>query len=163
MTERFTVTDACNGYYLVDSVTGLEVCLGDGTDNPIGTVGTEEFRLAWEKDANESVREYFEVYFYHLDSLVIHDDDSGQYMDRYTVLVEPASFLERAQYPGKDLWVCLGLSVNCDSPQGFSQWGFAVPSEQLGKIVHFLDLPCVVQKHIAEMLEEEDNEQAQTL
>lgn len=99
---------------------------------------------------------YFGAFFPCLDGLVIYDNDET--MDRYTVLVEHASPLECSFHAEKNLWVCLGLSDNCDSPQGFSQWGFAVPGKRLGTIIHFLELPGNVQKHIAEMLEEGEDE-----
>jgi len=68
--KRFTVIDGCNAYYLRDNVTGRgDACLGDGVDQDFdldllfGGTGTEEFRQAWEDEANECVEEYLEAYF----------------------------------------------------------------------------------------------------
>ena len=127
--------------------------MGDGVGESSDPPGTEEFRATWEQDANRYAEEYFMAYFRRLDDLVIYDEDSGQYMDRYTVLVERASPLECHMQGEENLWACLGLSGDPDWPLGFSQWGFAVPNERLGKVIHFLELPGNVQKHIAGMLE----------
>jgi len=173
MNQRFSVKETFHDYRLEDNITGLDASMGDGVDvfldeaydefvgteperNSFPEIGTEDFRVAWEDEVNKDTGEYFEAYFPRLDGLVIYDNDKT--MDRYTVLVEPASLLERSLHAGKDLWVCLGLSVNCDSPQGFSQWGFAVPGKRLGGIIHFLELPGNVQKHVVEMLEEGKDE-----
>ena len=179
MSKRFSVKETFHDYRLVDDVTGLEACMGDGVGQdfrdwdtlgdllyhdyegrmPVDdSVGTDAFREAWENDANENTGVYFGAYWAWLDTLVIYDNDET--IDRYTVLIGPAPPLECHMQGEKDLWVCLGLSVNCDSPQGFSQWGFAVPNPRLGETVHFLDLPDNVQKHIAEKGEYREDEQA---
>ena len=66
-------------------------------------------------------------------------DNSGQTFDRYTVIF-------------KDRTDALGLSDNCDSPQGFSQFGVTVEGRHLGKQIAFADLPENVRLHIYERI-----------
>lgn len=66
-------------------------------------------------------------------------DNGGQSWDRFTVLIEPYSAGECN---------ALGLSENCDSPQGFSQWGDAMNGAHLGHEINFDDLPANVQQHV---------------
>lgn len=73
-------------------------------------------------------------------------DNEGKSFDRYTVVVG----VKQEQYE------CLGLSLNPDSPQGFSQWGLCILGEHLGKEVNFEDLPKNVRIHILNRLREED-------
>lgn len=62
-------------------------------------------------------------------------DNSGQTFDRYTVI-----FNDRPD--------ALGLSNNCDSPQGFSQFGVAIEGRHLDGQIQFADLPESVRLHI---------------
>jgi len=152
---RFEVASGCNAWYLLDRVTGREACLGDGVDRITtdavepawapshAQIGTEEFRLEWQYDANEYFEEYFEAYFSELADLEVYDN-GGRTIDRYTVLI--------AHYGGKSLWVALALSANPDSPQGFSLFVQAVHGD-LGESINFLDLPENVQAHIARRIE----------
>ena len=64
-------------------------------------------------------------------------DNGGQTFDRYTIVFE--------RHPA-----ALGLSDNCHSPQGFSQFGVAVEGWHLGKEMPFADLPENVRRHIRE-------------
>jgi hypothetical protein len=71
--SRYVVIDACNGFYLLDTETGEEACMGDGVDQEfyipdygafsLETHTQEEFRKAWEEDANQNPEEYYEAYF----------------------------------------------------------------------------------------------------
>ena len=61
-------------------------------------------------------------------------DNGGQTFDRYTIIFEG--------HPD-----ALGLSENCDSPQGFSQFGVAVDGRHLGRQISFEDLPENVKRH----------------
>jgi hypothetical protein len=61
-------------------------------------------------------------------------DNGGQTFDRYTITF-------------KDSSDALGLSENCDSPQGFSQFGVAVDGRHLGRQISFEDLPENVKRH----------------
>ena len=74
-------------------------------------------------------------------------DNGGKTWDRYTVIIEGWHF-------GKSCEV-LGLSDNCDSPQGFSQFGEGYDGDHLGKIISFDDLPDNVQNHIIERLKQD--------
>ncbi len=67
-------------------------------------------------------------------------DNEGKTFDRFTV-----TFADRS---------ALGLSINPDSPQGFSQWCDAVEGHHLGKIITFKDLPESVKKHVLERIKE---------
>jgi len=62
-------------------------------------------------------------------------DNGGATFDRYTIIFE-------------DRPDALGLSGNCDSPQGFSQFGVAIEGRHLGKRISFKDLPENVRLHI---------------
>jgi len=62
-------------------------------------------------------------------------DNGGQTFDRFTVIFEDQS-------------EALGLSENCDSPQGFSQFGVAVGGRHLGVEISFRELPENVKRHI---------------
>ena len=66
-------------------------------------------------------------------------DNSGQTFDRYTII-----FKEHSE--------ALGLSNNCDSPQGFSQFGVAIEGRHLGRQIAFADLPENVRLHIYERI-----------
>ena len=71
-------------------------------------------------------------------------DNGGKTIDRYTILTEPFYFGKSCE--------ALGLSDDCDSPQGFSQWSEAFDGEHLGKEVRFDELPQNVQDHIIRRL-----------
>lgn len=159
MKKIFEVVDACNGCYLYHTATGLSKCIGDGTDQDMysgfvrAQVGTLSFRQLLEDEANSQAFVYFDAYWHELHLLEIYDSDSE--CDRYTVITEHASALECRLQDKENLWTCLCLSDNCDSPGGFSQWGYcALPNDRLGERIHFLELPDRVQKHIVERLEE---------
>jgi len=66
-------------------------------------------------------------------------DNGGQTFDRYTIIF-------------KDRPDALGLSENCDSSQGFSQFGDAVEGRHLGRQIAFADLPENVRLHIRERI-----------
>jgi len=66
-------------------------------------------------------------------------DNGGKTQDRYTILTEPWYFGKSCE--------CLGLSDNCDTPQGFSQWSDCFYGEHLGKQINFSNLPENVQEH----------------
>lgn len=65
-------------------------------------------------------------------------DNQGKTWDRYSILTSPTE--------------CLGLSDNCDSPSGFSQWSLCEDGEHLGKLITFSELPENVQKHLVDRL-----------
>jgi len=62
-------------------------------------------------------------------------DNGGLTFDRYTIIF-------------KDCSETLGLSENCDSSQGFSQFGVVVKGRHLGRQIQFADLPENVRDHI---------------
>ena len=86
-----------------------------------------------------------------LTNLVCYDN-GGETFDRYTVLVTPPEDRD-PYYHDSGLWEGLGLSLNCDWIQGYSQWCDTVPGDHLGKRINFSDLPENVQAHIARTLE----------
>lgn len=154
MKNRFKVYEVFNGYMLEDLVTGRSVGLGDGVSTmSLEPLGTEEFRRNWEDELNECP-DTMEAYFYNLYKLVIFD--SPCFMDRYTVIVKPASSLEKVFANCKNLCECLSLSINPDSPQGFSQWGNCDPDymDETQERIWFLDVPENIQAHIAKRLDE---------
>ena len=67
-------------------------------------------------------------------------DNGGKTFDRYTVVLPVVN--------ANGLHDCLGLSDNCDSPQGFSQWSECTEGKHLGKLTTFWKLPIVVKNHI---------------
>jgi len=67
-------------------------------------------------------------------------DNGGKTLDRYTILTEAWHFGKSCD--------CLGVSDDCDSPQGFSQWGDCVEGEHLGREIAFDELPQNVQNHV---------------
>jgi len=151
--SRFEVVDGYNGYYLYDNITGRNVCMGDGVDVPYGRIGTAAFRQTWEDKANENLAEFFAAYFPDLRGLEIYD--CPDFIDRYTVILEEATGLEKCLMSCPDLHYCLSLSIDPDSPQGFSQQGYADPEciAQEGDRISFLDLPLNVQTYLARRLE----------
>ena len=66
-------------------------------------------------------------------------DNGGLTFARYTII-----FKEHSE--------ALGLSSNCDSSQGFSQFGVAIEDRHLGKQIQFADLPENVRLHIYEWI-----------
>jgi hypothetical protein len=66
-------------------------------------------------------------------------DNGGQTFDRYTIIFKSGSN-------------ALGLSDNCDSPRGFSQFGVAVDGRHLGRQISFADLPENVRLHVRERI-----------
>lgn len=62
-------------------------------------------------------------------------DNGGQTFDRYTII-----FKEHSE--------ALGLSDNCDRPQGFSQFGVAIEGRHLGRQISSADLPENVRNHV---------------
>ena len=64
-------------------------------------------------------------------------DNGGQSFDRYTIIFESHGD-------------ALGLSDNCDNPQGFSQFGVAVEGRHLGREISLAGLPENVRRHIRE-------------
>ena len=66
-------------------------------------------------------------------------DNSGATFDRYTIIFE-------------DRFDALELSDNCDSPQGFSQFGVAVEGRHLGGQIQFAYLPENVKLHAYERI-----------
>ena len=75
-------------------------------------------------------------------------DNEGSTFDRYTVLTHSVLWQSK-------LWESLGLSSDPDHPQGFSQWGLALPGPHLGKTISFEKLPENVQRHVLERLKED--------
>jgi hypothetical protein len=76
-------------------------------------------------------------------------DNGGTSADRYTVFPFRRSrdCDVRAMY--------LGLSDNCDSPNGFSQWGEThAIGAHLGKRIPFASLPEHVLAHVLRRIEE---------
>lgn len=71
-------------------------------------------------------------------------DNGGKTWDRYTVIIEGWHFGKSCE--------ALGLSDNCDSPQGFSQFGDVYEGKHLGKVISFDNLPDNVQNHIIKRL-----------
>jgi hypothetical protein len=65
-------------------------------------------------------------------------DNNSRTFDRYTVILSDGS--------------ALGLSVNPDSPMGFSQWSEAVEGSHLGQRISFKELPLQIRKHIERRL-----------
>jgi len=74
-------------------------------------------------------------------------DNGGKTIDRYQILIEPWYFGKSCD--------SLGVSDDCDSPQGFSQWGEAYEGKHLGKKISFDKLPENVQAHILERLSDD--------
>ena len=70
--------------------------------------------------------------------------DNPRFCDRYTVYTHDIEHGE--------LFHCLSLSDNPDSPQGFSQWGIGRIGPHNGKEIIFKELPDNVQKHIESRL-----------
>ena len=73
--------------------------------------------------------------------------DNPNYFDRYSIYFTNGTFLS--------------LSTNCDSPQGFSQWGewSEIPSTDKSDAVEeieisFSDLPISVQQHVLRRMRE---------
>ncbi len=140
--NRFSVIETFHDYRLVDNVTGRSTGMGDGTDrdswsqDALGSISAENFRQAWEDEANENTHEYFWAYFPDLYELEVwHDED-----DWYVVIIEP--WTKRATNA-----LALTASFNV------SQFCEAKPGPHLGHRVQFLNLPQRVQRHIAERLE----------
>lgn len=160
MTKRFSVYETHSGFYLEDLVTKRVACMSDGVGIDFGddttslTCGMHGFEEAWAEDANLCLHTYFEAYFSDLYGLEIYDNP--KFADRYTVILEEASPLEKSLQACASLYHCLSLSDNPDSPQGFSQWGTCDANhmaETQGR-TYFLDLPENVQRHIVERLKE---------
>jgi len=161
MKKRFSVYEACNGYYLEDLVTGRVACLGDGvgidfgrTEDHVVTCGMPGFTEAWTEEVNTYVDEMLEACFYDLYALEIYDNP--KFCDRYTVIVEESSSLEKLLQDCPGLHDCLCLSHNPGSPQGVSIWDHA-DLEFMAKTaerISFLDLPPLVQQYIAKELGE---------
>lgn len=76
-------------------------------------------------------------------------DNGGRTADRYTVF--PYRRLAGTYGQG----ACLGLSDDCTSPQGFSQWGEGVPGRHLGKRIPFASLPEHVRAHVLARIKED--------
>lgn len=70
-------------------------------------------------------------------------DDGGKSFDRYTIVLKEKEH-------GK--WVCLGLSINTTSPNGFSQFSNCEVGPHLGKKIKWNALPAHVKKHAEERL-----------
>jgi hypothetical protein len=77
-------------------------------------------------------------------------DDGGKTCDRYSITFEIYN-----NKSGKwDIWkdgdkiVCLGLSSDPISPQGFSQFSTCQEGRHLGKRIAWSELPKLIQKHI---------------
>lgn len=156
---RFEVIETFHDFQLVDTITGRSASMGDGVDVEgfIGgfvEVGDEGFAEAWADDANENIAEYLEAYFSDLYNLEVYD--SPKLADRYTVILEEASHLEKSMQDCTNLHYCLALSDNPEHPLGVSQHGYVDPdvAAWAGARVFFLDLPLNVQEHIARRLEE---------
>jgi len=66
-------------------------------------------------------------------------DNKGKSFDRYTIIFGG----------GSD---ALGLSHNCDSPQGFSQFGVAIDGRHPGREITFKDLPQNVRLHVLQRI-----------
>ena len=155
MKNRFRIYEVCNGFMLEDLVTGRLAACGDGVDQFEDLrPGESGFVEQWTKEVNEEP-DIFEAYFYDLYKLVIFDNP--KFIDRYTVITGPASSLEKSLAACENLCNCLGLSINPDSPQGFSQWGTCNfdHMDKTQEQVRFLGLPDNVQRHLAQRLEDE--------
>lgn len=82
--------------------------------------------------------------------------DSDTSFDRYSITFE----LYNGKTGNWDIWkdgdkvVCLGLSSNPISPQGFSQFSTCQEGRHLGKRVAFSDLPELIQNHIKMRMEQ---------
>ncbi len=74
-------------------------------------------------------------------------DNGGKSWDRYTVLTEPFHMGKSCE--------ALGLSDNCDSPAGFSQWCEVYEGKHLGKKITLDKLPKNVQIHVLERLSDD--------
>ena len=66
-------------------------------------------------------------------------DNGGETFDRYTVVL-------LNEKHGR-FYDCIGLSDNCDRPDGFSQYCTCEDGRHLGKKIKFTELPENVQKH----------------
>lgn len=73
-------------------------------------------------------------------------DNNGETFDRYTVVVNIKA--------NEQMYECLGLSDNPESPQGFSQWSSCMIGNHLGKEICFDELPKHIQEHIKARLSE---------
>lgn len=67
-------------------------------------------------------------------------DNGGKTFDRYTIVFD--------SYLDDDMYECLGLSSEPNSPQGFSQFDTCQMGEHLGRELNFEELPENVQKHV---------------
>ena len=80
-------------------------------------------------------------------------DNNGKTFDRYSVYFDDGSFLS--------------LSTNCNSPQGFSQWGELTNSDQDKATeeteISFSDLPISVQNHIKQCHKRQLNQRQKKL
>ena len=77
------------------------------------------------------------------DILAVYDHGDGT-ADRYTIVLNWPDYgagSEQTEY------AALGLSTDCDSSQGISQWGNAILGPHLGKEVNIDDLPENVRRH----------------
>lgn len=77
-------------------------------------------------------------------------DNGGETADRYTIIPDdpntyPGFFLKRV--------MALNLSDLCDHPAGVSQWGPVVEGPNLGRRIHFDDLPERVRAHAQRRLQ----------
>jgi hypothetical protein len=75
-------------------------------------------------------------------------DNGGKTFDRYTILTKPFHFGKSCN--------ALGLSNNCDSPQGFSQMCDVYEGADIGKEISWEDLPENVKEHALSRLEKND-------
>ena len=77
-----------------------------------------------------------------------HGDSTA---DRYTVVLDCPDYgagSEETEY------TALGLSTDCDSPQGFSQWDTAIIGPHLGKEISIDNLPENVKRHALARIQE---------
>ena len=167
---RFQVIEGCNGYYLYDTITGREACMGYGVDQftcpecgntgyvvdgqgpdaitelcgcgGIFVPGTPEFLEMWQAEVNEHEAEYFEAYFYDLWALQTYRALRAK--NTYAISLGPDRGIG-LWLAGSGKWhnsgVVRTMAAHADRPDMFES-------------VAFLDLPTEVQAEIAKALEE---------
>ncbi len=74
-------------------------------------------------------------------------DNGDEILDRYVITFKGS----------QEMIDALGLSDDCDSPQGYSQWEKAIEGDHLGKQILFDILPENVQEHIKQCILKESN------
>jgi len=84
-------------------------------------------------------------------------DNGGATADRYTVVITERALPSGPFRPlvGQGAsYMALYLSEDCNMPNGFNQWGEAIPGPHIGKKIKFSQLPKNVQRCVKARLED---------